>query len=97
MLGNLHYYYAEEMDEAERVALGARGAAVVVIQEIKALRKAAIKERRRRRGTPTTSSASSAGIVVSHTKAELLGPRVTNQEAFQWYMAAAEAGHTGVS
>jgi hypothetical protein len=106
-LGNLHYFYSDELETAERAALGGEGAARAVIDEIKALRKQVLKERRRKYGDAKTrpqsasSTAAAGGVVVTRTQrassSEALEPTVSNQEALHWYTAAAEAGHTSVS
>jgi hypothetical protein len=108
-LGNLHYFYSDELETAERAALGGEGAAKAVIDEIKALRKRVLKERRRKYGDAkmrpqsASSTAAAGGVVVTRTQraasssTEVPEPTVSNQEALHWYAAAAEAGHTSVS
>eukprot|EP00953_Heterococcus_sp_UTEX-ZZ885_P039471 20228-Heterococcus_DN1.PRE.6 len=110
-LGNLHYFYNDELETAERAALGGEGAAKAVIDEIKALRKRVLKERRRKHGDARTrpqsasTTAAAAGVVVTHTQrasattssSEVPEPTVSNEEALHWYTAAAEASHTSVS
>jgi hypothetical protein len=110
-LGNLHYFYSDELETAERAALGGEGAAKAVIDEIKALRRQVLKERRRKYGDARTrpqsassTAATAGGVVVTRTQhasttslSEVPEPTVSNQEALHWYTAAAEAGHTSVS
>jgi hypothetical protein len=108
-LGNLHYFYNDELETAERAALGGEGAAKAVIDEIKALRKRVLKERRRKYGDARTrpqsalSTTAAGDVVVTRTQrasttssSEVSEPTVSNQEALHWYTAAAEAGHTSV-